>query len=226
MIPLRAKRNLTITPYVTYLLLGINALVFLWELTLTQPELYNAFWTLAMNPCQVTQNFFSLETLLDTLRSMFLHGGWAHLIGNMLFLVLFGPHMEEFFGRVWYLVFYLTVGFFAGFAHALFSSGWCVPAIGASGAISGILGAFIILYPITKIQTFTFPFGFGEIKAFWLLGYMFILDLIAGIGMLSVETAVTSAGVAVWAHVGGFTTGAVFAFFYTAFVKPLPPLEY
>ncbi len=230
MIPLRANRKLTITPYLTYTLVAINALVFIWELTLTPRALYDAYWGLALNPCQVTQQFFSLETLLDSLRTMFMHGGWIHLIGNMLFLVVFGPHLEAFFGRAGFAVFYLTTGFFAGLAHTLFNSTWCVPLIGASGAISGVLGAFIVLYPLTRIQSvllfFRIPVAVRDIKAWYLLGYIFLLDLFAGVAGLAVDTAVTSAGVAVWAHVGGFTTGFLFAFFFTAFIKPLPPLEY
>lgn len=230
MIPIRVNRTIKITPYVTYFLIGVNLLVFIWEITLPQRELYSAIWGLALNPCQVTQNFFSLETLLDSFRTMFLHGSWVHLVGNMLFLWVFGPHMEAFFGRLGFSVFYLMTGLFAGFAHTLFHSSWCVPLIGASGAISGILGAFIILYPLTKIQSvvlfFRVPVGVRDIKAAWLLGYIFILDLIAGIGTLAVADAVTTSGVVVWAHVRGFTTGALFAFFFTAFIKPLPPLEY
>ena len=140
MFPIKTLRKTQKIPYVTYTLIVINILVFLWELTLDQGELYRTFYAMALVPCQMSSNFFSVETILDSVRTMFLHGGWVHLIGNMVFLYLFGPHIEEYLGKARFALFYGIAGFAAGFLHAAINWNACVPAIGASGAISGVLG--------------------------------------------------------------------------------------
>ena len=167
---------------------------------------------------------------------MFLHGSVVHLAGNMLFLLVFGPHLEQFMGRVWYALFYFVVGYAANAAHILTHLNQCsipmmggdVPVVGASGAVFGLLGAFLLLYPSTRIQMLVFfyrmPVGLVDVRAFMMLLLMFAVDLIDSIGSLGAPT-VTTSGVAVWAHVGGFLTGAVFAFLFTAFVRPLPSLD-
>jgi membrane associated rhomboid family serine protease len=164
--------------------------------------------------------------VLDAVRSMFFHGGWAHLIGNMVFLWLFGSQVEGYFGRKTFLFFYFAAGFAASLVHWLFNSGWCVPAIGASGAISGVLAAFFLLYPGVKVKTYIIFFRFigatFDIPALYLLGYWFIVQMIAGIASLG-ENAV-GGGIAFWAHIGGFVAGLVLTFVALMF-KPAPRVE-
>jgi len=238
MFPLKTLRKLKRPPYVTYTLIAINVLVFLWELTLSQSELRSTFYAMAIVPCELRAHFFSVETLFDSLRTMFLHGGWVHLIGNMVFLYLFGPHIEEYLGRVRFLGFYLIAGFVAGFLHSLVNWNSCalaasgtIPAIGASGAISGVLGGFFLIYPATRVRTVAFfyrvPVGIVDVQAFYMLLYYFLLDFINGLAALGVSNVETS-GVAVWAHVGGFLAGLLMTFTMTIFRPPPPvdPFEY
>lgn len=232
MFPIRAQRKLHITPVVTYALIALNVLIFLWELSLGS-GLGSAFRGLALIPCDAGLN---LETLLDSTRTLFLHASWVHVIGNMLFLLVFGPHLEQFMGRLWFAGLYFVVGYAGNFAHWITHANQCtvpmlggnVPVVGASGAVFGLLGAFMLLFPATRIQMMVFflrmPVGLQDVPAFMMLLYMFAIDLIDGITSLGANT-VTTSGVAVWAHVGGFLMGMAFAFFFTAFVKPLPPLE-
>jgi membrane associated rhomboid family serine protease len=140
---------------------------------------------------------------LPLLTSMFLHAGFLHLAGNMLFLWIFGDNVEDFFGHLTYLFFYLVCGVGAGFLHVLFNLGSTVPALGASGAISGVMGAYMLLYPRERILTLVFIF-LVPIPAVIILGYWFLLQFLSGINALG---AGASGGVAVWAHVGGFLLG-------------------
>jgi membrane associated rhomboid family serine protease len=227
MIPLKVLTRPGPRPYLTFALILINIVVFAWELTLdSRNELGPAFREMAFNPCNVGQVSI-VEIMLDSVRSMFFHGGWMHLIGNMIFLWLFGSQVEGYFGRRLFLVFYFATGFIATFAHWLFNSGWCVPAIGASGAISGVLAAFFLLYPGVKVKTYIILFRFlgvsRDIPALYLLGYWFIVQLIAGIASLG-ENAV-GGGIAFWAHIGGFVGGLVLTFVALMF-KPAPRVEY
>lgn len=227
MFPLKTLRKVNSPPYITYSLIIINILVFFWELTLSHGELNQAFMSMAIVPCEIRSSFFSVETVLDSLRTMFLHGGWVHLIGNMVFLYLFGPHIEEYLGKTRFLGFYLIAGFAAGFLHIALNWYSCVPAIGASGAISGVLGGFFLLYPATRVRTVAFfyrvPVGMVDVQAFYMLLYYFVLDFINGLASLGVTNTATS-GVAVWAHVGGFLAGVLMIFAMTIF-KPPPPVD-
>jgi len=206
-------------------------LVFFWELTLTQSELGQQFFALAVVPCQMTRNFFSTETVLDSVRSMFLHGGWVHLIGNMVFLYMFGPNVESYMGKVRYALFYFAAGFAASFLHAAINWNVCIPSIGASGAIYGVMGAFVLLYPATRVRTIAFffrvPIGTVDVQAFYMLFYFFIVDLFNGVTALGVETTQTG-GVAVWAHVGGFVMGLLLTFMFMIFREPpeVDPFEH
>lgn len=227
MIPLQVLTRPGPRPYLTFGLILLNIAVFAWELTLdSRNELGRVFWEMAFNPCSIGQVPLA-EVLLDSVRSMFFHGGWMHLIGNMIFLWLFGSQVEGYFGRRLYLFFYFAAGFIATFTHYLFNSGWCVPAIGASGAISGVLAAFFLLYPGVKVKTYIILFRFlgisRDIPALYLLGYWFIIQLIAGIASLG-ENAI-GGGVAFWAHIGGFVGGLVLTFVAMMF-KPAPRVEY
>jgi membrane associated rhomboid family serine protease len=222
MFPLKAVRKLDSTPIVTFALIGINILIFLWQTTLPEAELTRLYQTAGFVPCTGSVKVPSMFT------SMFLHGGWLHLFGNMLYLFAFGPAVEDYLGKFWYPVFYLTAGVAGSLAHMVFNWNVCVPAIGASGAIMGVMGGFLLLYPATRISTIVLfwriPVGVKEISAFYLLGGFFLLDLLNGLASLSPFAEKLTSGVAVWAHVGGFLVGFLMAFIAMTF-KPLPPVD-
>jgi len=145
--------------------------------------------------------------------SMFLHGGWLHLLGNMLFLFVFGRSIEDRFGHLNFLLLYLTSGVAAAVLQIIVSPGSHVPTIGASGAIAGVLGAYFICYPGARITTLIpllIFFWTVQLPALLLLGYWFLIQFLSGFQMLSIQTA-TAGGVAWWAHIGGFTCGVLLA---------------
>jgi membrane associated rhomboid family serine protease len=145
--------------------------------------------------------------------SMFLHGGWLHLLGNMLFLFVFGRSIEDRFGHFNFLLLYLTSGVAAAAVQVMVSPRSHVPTIGASGAIAGVLGAYFICFPSARITTLIPLFIFFwtvQVPALLLLGYWFLIQFIAGFQMLSIQTA-TAGGVAWWAHIGGFACGVLLA---------------
>ena len=139
--------------------------------------------------------------------SMFLHGGLMHLLGNMLFLYVFGDNVEDYFGHFFYLVFYVFCGIGSGLTHVLFNLHSSLPAIGASGAISGVMGAYAVLFPRARVLMLFFIFLI-PIPALFVLGYWFVLQFLSGIGDLG---AAATGGVAFWAHIGGFLIGVLVA---------------
>jgi membrane associated rhomboid family serine protease len=155
--------------------------------------------------------------------SMFLHGGWAHILGNMLYLWIFGDNVEDRLGHVGYLIFYLLAGVAATAAHAFSSPHATVPAIGASGAISGVLGAYLIMFPKARVVT-VIPLGFflrmAELPALVVLGMWFVLQLFSGAASLAAASAQQSGGVAWWAHIGGFVFGMIVGVFFRGRTEP------
>jgi len=149
------------------------------------------------------------QVLLPFLTSMFVHGSWMHVIGNMWFLYIFGDNVEDYLGHFKYLVFYLLSGLIAMTLQVAIYPNSTVPTVGASGAIAGVLGAYFILYPRARVLTWFFVFLF-YIPAWVMLGYWFVLQFLAGAATLSMANATRDVGgVAVWAHVGGFVAGVV-----------------
>lgn len=225
MIPLGTVNNpVRRKPYLTYSLILINILVFLWELTLPQADLYQAFYTLALVPCEFTRTL-APEQFIDFFRSMFLHAGFWHLIGNMTYLWLFGTNVEDYLGRRWFLVLYFAGGLAAALVHTVLYPQVCVPLVGASGAIAAILGAYILAYPGTKVRAgiiffryFMFPV---RVSAVIMLGVWFLLQVFNGVLSLGVDT-LTGGGVAFFAHIGGFVFGAAFVFIFMMFNGPPP----
>lgn len=218
-------------PYMTYLLIAVNVVVFIWELSVQSQgaEVLRARLTAyALDVCKVgVQPLPNLA--LDSFRTMFLHGSMGHLFGNMLFLWVFGRRVEAYFGSARFFFFFVLAGTFANIAHVLFGGVVCrTPqdvkiVIGASGAIAGVMGAFLFLYPGARVRTligFFKPF-FWEVRlpAVMFLGYWFIYDLLQGIGWIY------SFGVAHWAHIGGFVSGFVIVFAATILYKPAPQPE-
>ena len=220
MIPLRDDVPSRTVPLVNYALIGFNALAFFLELGMgsglerfvRQNAVVPARFTGGDGALQVPEVLLtSIDPALggSVLLSMFLHGGWAHFIGNMLYLWIFGDNVEDRMGHLRYLVFYLLCGWAASYAHIAASPDSTLPSIGASGAIAGVLGAYITLYPGARVVTL-FPLGFFvevfQIPAGFFLGFWFVQQFLYGALDLAVRTAETG-GVAWWAHIGGFAAG-------------------
>ena len=226
MLPLKDLNPTRRIPVFTYGLIAINLVVFFWEITMPADALDAAFFRLAVVPANVMQDPFALETLMDFLRSMFFHGGWAHLIGNMLYLWLFGDNIEDRMGIPLFLIVYFLSGFAATIAQIVVDPSSPIPMIGASGAIAGILGGYLILFPGVKVRGII-PLGFYirsvEWPAWAVLGLWFVLQLFNGAVSVGVETGVTG-GVAFFAHIGGFVAGLVLTGIFMLFV-PQPPRE-
>lgn len=216
MVPLRDENPTKITPYVTYGLIAANILAFLYELSLPPQQLQQFFHLAAIVPRELTASLQGIPVnqpvpeLLTLVSSQFLHAGFTHLLGNMLFLWIFGNNVEEALGHVKFLIFYLTCGVLAGLAQWFFSTGSAIPSLGASGAIAGVLGAYILRYPKAKILT-AFGFFFFYVPAYFFLGLWFVQQAFYGIASLNAPANVgmESGGVAYWAHAGGFVFGAI-----------------
>ena len=192
-------------PMVTYVLIALNVLFFFVELN--GGDAFIQHW--AFVPRRFLANPGSdLPTLFT---SMFMHGGWLHLIGNMLYLWIFGDNVEDRFGHVKFIVFYLLCGIGATFAQMAFSSGSNVPNLGASGAIAGVLGAYIVLFPRGRVNVLM---GRGVIPmpALAVIGFWIVLQFISGVG--SISNSADTGGVAYMAHVGGFIVGVVLTFLF------------
>ncbi len=205
MIPIRDEAKTRIFPIVNYLLIASNVLIFL--LMVSMGRRAEAWINQeALVPAAVSSGL-DLGDLKALLMSMFMHGSWMHLIGNMLYLWIFGDNIEESLGHIRYLVFYLLGGVVAAFVHIISEPFSEIPMIGASGAVAAVLGAYIVLYPQSRVYTFI-PLGFFSrltlVPAIFVLGMWFVLQLFNG--MASLVTA-TNSGVAFWAHVGGFVFG-------------------
>jgi membrane associated rhomboid family serine protease len=206
-IPLKDLNPRRTYPVINTLLILSNVIVFLYQLTMT-PRQYQAFElanaTIPNHIRLAVNGHGSLEAaFLPILTSMFMHGGFLHIAGNMLFLWIFGDNVEDHFGHLPYLLFYLVCGIGSGLAHIVFNYHSSLPALGASGAISGVMGAYIILYPRAQVLTLVFIF-FIPIPAFIILGYWFLLQFFAGVSAVG---ASATGGVAWWAHIGGFLMG-------------------
>ncbi len=219
MVPLRDNNPTTITPYVTYGLITANILVFLYQLSLTPRQLQGFFYIAALVPCQLSRTCPSGQIIpewMTLITSQFLHGGFLHLAGNMLFLWVFGNNIEDRLGHVKYLIFYLTCGVLAALSQWFFSQNSTIPSLGASGAIAGVLGAYILRFPKAQILTLI-PLGFFlttvRIPAFFFLGFWFFQQAFYGIASLQTRSNIgmESGGVAYWAHAGGFVFGAILA---------------
>ena len=189
-------------PFVTVSLIIANALVFLYMLTLPSGQLEGFVSAYAVVPA-----WFSVPTLFT---SQFLHAGWMHIIGNMLYLWIFGDNVEDRLGHFGYLLFYLGAGAVAAILQVYFNPYSTVPMLGASGAIAGVMGAYFVLYPQSRVLTIIFIlifFDVVEIPAVFFLGVWFLMQLMSGVGSLGI-TSSAGGGTAFWAHVGGFVVGA------------------
>jgi len=209
MIPLKDDNPRTIIPFINVSLIIVNVLVFFYEISLG-PQLEGFIKEYGAIPGYIVQGQ-NLETLFT---SMFLHGGFYHLGGNMLYLWIFGDNIENYLGHFRYIIFYLTCGLLAALAHIIFSQISEVPMVGASGAISGVLGAYLIKYPRARVLVLIPIFFFlttRRVSALFILGFWFILQLFSGI----TSTGIRGGGIAFWAHVGGFVAGAILINFFS-----------
>jgi len=216
MIPLRDLNRRYSTPLITVLLIAINALVWFYELSLGPRAGEQFLFVMGMVPARLQVALHSPEVplsaaLIPLFTSMFLHSGWLHVIGNMWFLWVFGDNVEDRFGHIPFLVFYLACGLGAGVIHTLFNWNSAVPAVGASGAISGVLGAYLVMFPHARVITLVpliFFFFTVQLPAVVILGYWFVVQFLSGLSSLGSRE---SGGVAWWAHIGGFILGMVVA---------------
>jgi membrane associated rhomboid family serine protease len=205
MIPLRDVIPSRTFPLVTIILIALNSLAFLYELSLDGREL-----ALFLQLWGLVPGAFSVVTVLT---STFLHGGWMHIIGNMLFLWIFGDNVEDRMGHGRYVVFYLLGGAVAALAQVLSDPTSEIPTIGASGAVAGVMGAYFMLYPRSRILTLVTLFVFWqivEVPAVLFLGVWFVWQLFSGVGSsLMTAQGPVAGGIAFWAHVSGFAAGAL-----------------
>lgn len=211
MFPLRDTIRSRSFPWVNWGLILANVLVFLFQSSLTPAAAERLLYAFGLVPARLTLlNPLPWATLLT---SMFLHGGWFHLISNLWTLYIFGDNVEDRLGSGTYLVFYLAAGATAGLAHALFAAGSAIPTIGASGAVAGVLGAYFVLFPHGRVITFV-PWFFlpwlVEVPAFVFLGIWFVSQLSSG--LLELGAAASFSGIAWWAHIGGFAFGLLLGF--------------
>ena len=211
MLPLTDHNPRRTVPVVTMLLIIVNIIVFLWELQLGS-NLQRAIMQVSFIPARLWRPEYFLLNLQTMVISMFLHGSFLHIGANMLYLWIFGDNIEDRLGHVRYAIFYFLCGASAALAHALANPSSTLPAIGASGAIAGVLGAYLILFPKAKVTTLIPVFVFviiRDLPAVLILGLWFVLQLFSGVGSLGVRDAANSGGVAYFAHLGGFVAGIV-----------------
>ena len=202
-------------PWITLLLILINVLVFIYELSLQSAgKLQQLFQTAALIPYEIT-NLAKLTSdvpnigILAVFTSMFMHGGWLHIIGNMWYLWIFGNNVEDTLGHAKYLLFYLLCGIGGGIGHILSQPYSQVPTVGASGAIAGVLAGYLIMFPTARVVTIVPIFIFLQIvkvPAILLIGLWFLIQIASGMGSLSTQA---SGGTAWFAHIGGFIAGVV-----------------
>jgi membrane associated rhomboid family serine protease len=208
MIPLRDVIPSRTFPFINILLIVLNSLAFLYELSVSNAGFEPFLRAFALVPAD-----FHWSSVLT---SMFIHGGWLHFLGNMLYLWIFGDNVEDRLGHFRYLIFYLLCGTVAGVAHVLMNPNSILPTLGASGAIAGVMGAYFVLYPRSQILTlvplFFFYMRVIEVPAIVFLGIWFVIQFLSGAATAGVE----SGGVAVWAHIAGFLTGMAWVLLFRA----------
>ncbi len=213
MLPIRDDAPRASTPYVTYFLVALNTLVFLFEVALAPRARASLMFQFGFVPMNVTAYVrgaggTALGGFLPVLTSMFMHASWLHIIFNMWALWIFGDNVEDYLGHFRYLGFYLLSGLGAAFLHYVFNPASQVPSVGASGAIAGIMGAYFLLFPSARVLTlipFFFVF-FTWLPAWLVLGYWFVVQFLSG-AATSITSARQAGGIAFWAHVGGFVAG-------------------
>jgi membrane associated rhomboid family serine protease len=214
MLPLRDDQPRYSTPWVTWFLIGLNLLIYFFESALDVRSRFALEGQFGVVPSYLAMflsgspGYSLLAVVLPFFTSLFLHGSWMHVIGNVWFLYIFGDNVEDYLGHFKYLVFYLVTGVLAMGTHVAMNLHSTAPAVGASGAIAGVLGAYFVLYPRARVLTWFFVLVLW-VPAWIILGYWFVLNFLSGTAtVLSVQKQ-NMGGVAFWAHVGGFVSGAL-----------------
>ncbi len=209
-IPLYDDHPVRRAPLITYLLIGLCVGAFLWQLGHNQHRVlygYGMIPAVVFGSAHLAPYLHVVPAWATVFTSMFLHGGWFHLVGNMLFLWIFGNNVEDELGRLRFIILYLTSGVAAALIQGLSEPGSHVPMVGASGAIAGVLGAYAVLSPRANVYVFVWIvifFRVISVPAWMLLGFWFVMQLVSGLGQARGQP-----GVAFWAHVGGFATGII-----------------
>lgn len=197
--------------FVNFFFIVINVIAFLFQVTMDPNAVQDFVMRWGAIPTLILQG----TQLITLFTSMFLHGGWLHLLGNMVFLWIFGDNIEAVLGHVGYFIFYIAGGLAATAAHIFFNPDSSIPSVGASGAISAVLGAYIVMFPRSQVRTLIF-LGFWttitRVSAVVFLGIWFAMQLFSGI--TSIGNTAQSGGVAVWAHIGGFVFGVILGFLF------------
>lgn len=233
MIPISDSNPSRRFPIVNLSLIAINVIAFLFELSLSERALERFVATWGVIPSNIQfalANPFDVSPFvwLTLITSQFLHGGWAHIIGNMLFLFVFGDNIEDTLGHFGYLFFYLLAGIAAALVQVFVTGPSRIPTIGASGAIAGVLGAYLILYPTARIGILLpifFFFTTIDLPALLVIGWWFVQQFFYGIGSLT-ATAAATGGVAFWAHIGGFIAGLVMILPFAGRARRRAPVYY
>jgi membrane associated rhomboid family serine protease len=208
-IPIRDVIPSRTTPVVTVAIIAINAAVFLYQQTLNEPQLMRFVYSYALVPAT-----FSIPAVLT---SMFMHGDWMHFLGNMLFLWIFGDNVEDRVGHGRFVLFYVLCGAAAALAQVWITPASRVPMVGASGAIAGVMGAYFVMFPHSRVLTLIPIFFFielVEVPAIFFLGIWFLLQFLSGVTSLGVARTQDVGGVAFWAHVAGFVAGVIWIFVF------------
>jgi membrane associated rhomboid family serine protease len=206
MIPLRDVIPSRTTPWVTFTLIAVNALVFLYELSLAETGLVDFIRAYGLVPADYRW--------VSVLTSMFLHGGWLHVIGNLVSLWIFGDNVEDRLGHGRFLVFYVLSGAIAALVHTSLFPDSAIPVVGASGAIAGVMGAYLVLFPHSRILVLIlllFYVDIVEVPALFFLAFWFLMQLISGVGQLA---QLPGENVGFWAHIGGFVAGVLTVFVF------------
>ena len=216
MIPIGDEnRGGRLTPVVNYAIIAINVLVFFYQLSLSGPALEQFIFTYGAIPYELTHNValnppLPIPVYLTVFTSMFMHGGWLHILGNMLFLWIFGDNIEDAMGHVKYLIFYLLGGIAAAVGQTVVAPDSTIPMVGASGAIAAVMAAYLVSFPTNLVRVLAFLGYFVtvfRIPAIIMIGIWFLLQFVTGVASLGVPTAEQTGGIAFWAHIGGFLAG-------------------
>ncbi len=215
MIPIRDDQPRFSTPFVNSFLIGLNLAIFLFESVLDPESGKALIYQFGLIPSHVSAlltgspRYTAAAVLIPFFTSMFLHGSWMHVIGNMWFLWIFGDNIEDYLGHFTYLMFYLVSGIAAAMTQVALEPALRVPTVGASGAIAGVLGAYFVLYPKARVLTWFPPIFLFHLPAWVMLGYWFVLQFLSGAASSVAYSSQTTGGIAFWAHVGGFVAGIV-----------------
>jgi membrane associated rhomboid family serine protease len=214
MLPIRDDQPRYSTPWVNYFLIVLNLLIYFFQATLDAQSYKLVIHQFGVVPYHLaaflagSHRYTLPAVVLPFFTSMFLHGSWMHVIGNMWFLYIFGDNVEDYLGHFKYLVFYILTGLIAMLTQVMINLHSTVPAVGASGAIAGVLGAYFVVYPRARVLTWFFVFVLW-VPAWIILGYWFVLNFLSGTATALTVQGQNMGGVAFWAHIGGFVSGAL-----------------